>query len=182
MGSFFTIRPWLFRVRNPIDENPPAFGSTREFSTDLGFLKGKWVAHTDFSTARYKDEVAQFVLNSSTESLEFVDGERFVWSNGRQVVTGNWNNNGSGIGFDPASVDGVPAKTALDRLAGQRALPMRSPEYNRTWMAEGGAIEQVRKLGPMKLMPDQKRLFCSGNIDQSGQTFLGTTVWDRVKR
>ncbi len=98
------------------------------------------------------------------------------------VVKGRWKDDADRITLDPETVDDVPVKLALDRRAAQMALPRRSPESNRKWLSEGNSVLMVQRLGPIQLMPDGKRLFCSGNVDQNGQTFLGTTVWDRVKR
>ncbi|MDR3688012.1 MAG: hypothetical protein P4L46_01445 [Fimbriimonas sp.] len=179
---FLWLKPWLFHTMNPIEPSPPAWGSTKALATDAGFMQGKWIAHLDESTARRKDEIAHLIMNSSTDSLEFTSGDRFVWSNGREVVKGRWTNDARDIEFDPDTVDGVPVKTALERLVGQRALPMKSPYRNGTWREEGSSVELVQRLGPIQLMPDQKRLFCAGNVDQNGQTFLGTRIWERVKR
>lgn len=176
------LKPWLFHAMNPIDPSPPEWGSSATFSTDAGFLRGKWIAHVDESSARSKNKIAQFALNSASESLEFLPGDRFVWNNMGDVVKGRWKDDATRISLSPETVDDVPVKLALDRLAAQQALPMKSPEFNRKWLSEGSSVQRVQKLGTIQLMPDRKRLFCTGNIDQNGRTPLGTTVWDRVKR
>lgn len=176
------LKPLLFHARNPIDPSAPKWGSTSAVSTDAGFLRGKWIAHIDASSSRSKNDIAQFVLSRASETLEFLPDDRLVWINMGDVVKGRWKDDADRITLDPETVDDVPVKLALDRRAAQMALPRRSPESNRKWLSEGNSVLMVQRLGPIQLMPDGKRLFCSGNVDQNGQTFLGTTVWDRVKR
>ena len=176
------LKPWFFHAANPIDPSPPARGSSPALSTDAGFLHGKWIAHHDESSARTKDKFADFALSSIRERLEFLPGDRFVWINEGDVVKGRWKDDAGRIALEPETVEGVDVKVALDRLAAQRALPIKTPEINRAWLSAGSTVEIVQKLQPIELMPDRKRLFCSGNVDQNGRTALGTTVWDRVKR
>ena len=176
------LKPLVFHARNPIDPSPPVWGSTPAVSSDAGFLRGKWVAHIDRSSSRSMNEIAQFVLNSANQTLEFFPGNRFVWISMGNVVKGTWQDDATRIKLDPETVDDIPVKLALDRLAEQMALPAKSPERNQKWVSEGVTVEGVQRLSPIQLMPDKKRLFCAGDVNQSGQTFLGTTVWDRVRR
>lgn len=178
----FWFRPWWFHTRNPIDPSAPAWGSSQKYSSDEGFLLGKWISHTDSSTARQKNEFAQAVLATSTECIEFLHGGRFIWNDGRETVSGKWMVDATGIIFEPETVNGTSAKTALERYQGQIGLLKDDPGKNLSWLNEGSAVKSVQRLGPLQLMEDKKRLYYPGNIDHNGQTFLGTIIWDRVRK
>ena len=175
------LKPSLFHAMNPKDPSPPEWGSSPAVSTDAGFLQGKWIAHNDPSSSRAKNEIAQFVINTANQTLEFLPGDRFVWINMGDVVKGTWKDEAARITLEPETVDDIPVKLTIDRLAAQQNLPVRSRERNQKWQSEGSSVVMVQRLSPIQLMPDKKRLFCAGNVNQNGQTFLGTTVWDRVR-